>query len=97
MLLLSNCGGPELTASQKFDKIQIGMPLQEALDIFGLKDTIGKSYTQLMEVDKLDTASSNVELMETGKMYEVLSVDLDSTYTILLAGDKVYNKIDKQK
>ncbi len=91
MLLLSNCSAPELTGSQKFDKIQIGMPLQEVLDIFGLKDTIGKSYTLLMEVDTLNT---NSEQVEAGKVYEVLSVDLDSTYTIRLAGDNVYNKID---
>lgn len=94
ILLLSNCGAPELTGSQKFEKIQIGMPLQEVLDIYGLKDTIGKSYTLVMEVVATDSVSSNVELMETGKMYEVLSVDLDSTYTIILSGDKVYNKID---
>ncbi|MES2560910.1 MAG: hypothetical protein V4590_14285 [Bacteroidota bacterium] len=67
------------------------MPLQEVLDIFGLKDTIGKSYTLLMEVDTLNT---NSEQVEAGKVYEVLSVDLDSTYTIRLAGDNVYNKID---
>lgn len=94
ILLLSNCGAPELTGSQKFEKIQIGMPLQEVLDIYGLKDTIGKSYTLLMKVDTLDTANLNSELVEAGKVYEVLSVDLDSTYTIRLAGDKVYNKVD---
>lgn len=94
IILFSNCGAPELTPSQKFDKLRIGMPLQEALDIFGLKDTIGKSYTNRYGIAKLDTTNPDAVPTETGEILEVLSVALDTVYTITLAGDSIYNKID---
>lgn len=93
-LLFSNCGGPELTPSQKFEKVQVGMPLQEVLDIFGLKDTIGKSTAFQFAMVKMDTLNPEAEPKETGEVMEVVFVAFDSSYSIQLAGDSVVQKID---
>jgi hypothetical protein len=57
-----------LTTREKFDNVKIGMKLNEALNILGLKDTIGKSRSEKFEVKILD---ATIVIDESGKNREL--------------------------
>ena len=64
------------------------------MDIFGIQDTIGKSYYHEFEVVEIDTAQEDPTPIETGNTLKVLLIDFDSNYTFVVKDDTIAKKID---
>jgi hypothetical protein len=83
----------QLSNQEKFDLIQVGMPMKKALSTFGFEDSVGKSFSYTMEmVEIVDTAAENVETIPTGKFLTVYYINLDSIYQIQIHAVTVFEK-----